>query len=295
MTFFMTRTIAVASVTLALGCTPGGADEDGDGSSGSQGSSGSATTSGDSTSSVGTTTSPEDDSTGAETGMDTSDDGPACQLPEVDEMVAGQLFIYGAGTGFVAAGDSTGLSLAWIEFGFPTVVEACVEWSIAPVDGVSIDPSGTLTVEAEVPAGRTVSVTADLEDGRRIIMTELEVYVPLESAILGGWSETLQLPCDGSDPFMPEPTIPELIFRDTGEFTVTWTPFESYIDYWGTFVYDEGTGALTLSVDGGNYVPDDVDGEGTATVVDGVLTLEDLWLGTAQNPTTPVACGHVFE
>ena len=85
------------------------------------------------------------------------------------------------------------------------------------------------------------------------------------------------------------------MFQDTGEFSVTWTPFEVYYDYWGTYAYDEATGALVLSVDGGNYVPADLDGEGTAMVAGGQLTLTDMWLGTAQMPVTPVACGHVFE
>ena len=177
----------------------------------------------------------------------------------------------------------------------PTEVDACVEWDIDVVNGVSIAPDGVLDVAPEVPAGTIVSVTADLEDGRRIITTDLEVYVPLESPILGFWSEVMQLPCGGGAPFEPDPIIPELIFYDTGEFTVTWTPFEVYIDYWGTFTHDVGTGALSLTVEGGNYEPGDIDPDGTATVVDGQLMLEDMWLGTAQDPVTPPACGHVFE
>jgi hypothetical protein len=113
--------------------------------------------------------------------------------------------------------------------------------------------------------------------------------------ILGFWTETMQLPCGRGAPFEPDPVIGELVFQNTGEFSVTWTPFEIYYDYWGTYTYDEATGALVLTVDGGNYVPEDIDGEGTATVVDGVLTLEDMWLGVAQEPVTPVACGHTFD
>lgn len=50
-----------------------------------------------------------------------------------------------------------------------------------------------------------------------------------------------------------------------------------------------------LDVEGGNYVPPDIDGEGTATVTNGQLVLEDIWLGVAQDPVTPPACGHAFE
>jgi hypothetical protein len=294
------KRIAILAATVALGCGPASGDDDDDGDD-----DGSGTADDDDGTSA-------DDDDGTDTGADTSagptstdptvdgseeasDDGDECLFPPLDEEIVGQLFIYGAGSGYVAVDTPTSLSLAWIEFGFPMQVNACIEWSIEPIEGVTIDDLGTLRVESGVEAGTIVSVTADLEDGRRIITADIEVYVPLESEILGNWTEIQQLPCKGGDPFTPEPAILELIFADTGEFRVTWTPFEIYVDYDGTFTIDESTGALVLTVAGGNYVPPDIDGEGTATVVDGVLTLEDLWLGTAQNPVTPVACGHVFE
>jgi len=290
----MVRTMGIAVVGLGLGCGPGTSLDDDDGSGSASGSGTASETEGGSSgsgSSSGSSTSAADGSTSA----GSSDGAEPCTAPPVDEEVLGQLFIRGGSQGYVAAGDAEDLILAWIDFGYPTEVEACVEWSVAPVDGVSIDAAGVLTIAPEVPAGTIVSITADVEAGRRILTTELEVYEPLESPILGFWSEVMQLPCDGGPAFVPEPILPELVFYDTGEFTVTWTPFEVYIDYWGTYVYDEGTGELSLTVEGGNYVPADVDAEGTATVVDGALTLEDMWLGTAQSPVTPAACGHVFE
>jgi hypothetical protein len=292
----MTKTIMkmmLAAVASGLGCTTENLnDEDGAGSTTTDeltSGSGSMTTGG-------STEDPTSGSTGpTTTSVDSSDDGSTCTLPPLEQDIVDQLFIYGGGSGYVPVGASTQLALAWIEFGFPTQVEACVAWSIDPVEGATIDAAGLLTIDAAVAAGTTISVTADVESGRRIVTADFEVYVPLEYEILGYWSEVQQLPCDGGAPFVPEPTIPELIFADTGEFRVTWTPFESYVDYWGTFTYDEPTRALVLTVDGGNYVPPDVDGEGTATVVDSQLVLEDMWLGTAQNPVTPPACGHVFE
>lgn len=281
---------------LALGCTPGSPFGD-DGHPGTDSFVGSTSSSGDPSTTAGPTTDPSSGSTtGDPTVADsTTTDPPACTLPPVEEEIVGQLFIYGASQGYVAVDSATQLSLAWIDFGLVSQVEACVEWSVHSEEDLSITPTGLLQIGPFVPPGTIITVTADLESGRRLITAELEVYEPLQSPILGYWSETMQLPCDAGPPFVPEPTIPELIFYDTGEFTVTWTPFEVYIDYWGTFTHDTGTGALSLTVEGGNYVPDDIDGEGTATVVDGVLTLEDLWLGTAQDPVTPPACGHVFE
>ena len=303
----MTKSMMTMALATCFACTPETGEDDDTSSASTSAEStetdGPLSTSEDST--VGTTpveptssssdTTPDDDTTLDGTTLDGTTATPACDLPAVEEEVLGQLFIDAGSTNYVPAGSDTQLWLAWIDFGFPTEVEACVEWSIDPVDGVSIDQTGLLSVEASVPPGTTISVSADVEEGRRILSADFEVYVPVNYDILGFWSETQQLSCDGGAAFDPDPVINELVFRDTGEFSVTWTPFEVYYDYWGTFTYDEGTGALVLTVDGGNYVPPDVDGEGTATVVDGVLTLEDMWLGVAQMPVTPVACGHVFE
>jgi hypothetical protein len=298
----MTKTMSTLALVLAWACVPEtGEDDDtspGTTSVGSTDADGPVSTSEDPT--VATTIDPtgsSSDATTEPTGstLDATTSTPACDLPAVEQEVLDQLFIDSGLSSFVAAGSGAQLRLVWIDFGFPTEVEACVEWSIEPVDGVAIDETGGLTVDASVPAGTIISVTADVEEGRRILTRDFEVYVPVDYDILGLWTEVQQLPCDGGAAFVPDPIIGEVVFRDTSEFAVTWTPFEVYYDYWGTFTYDEGTGALVLTVDGGNYIPPDVDGEGTAMVVDGQLTLEDMWLGVAQDPVTQVACGHVLE
>ncbi len=227
--------------------------------------------------------------------LDGTTETPACELPALEQEVLDQLFIAGGVEYGVAAGSDAQLRLQWIDAGFPNEVEACVEWSIEPVEGVSIDDTGLLSVDASVPAGTSIFVTANVEDGRRLVEADFEVYVPVDYDILGLWLEVEQLPCDGGPAFEPDPVIGELVFQNTGDFSVTWTPFEVYYDYWGTFTYDEATGALALAVEGGNYVPADIDAEGTATVTGGQLVLEDMWLGVAMSPVTPVACGHVFE
>jgi hypothetical protein len=290
MTLRLLNFLAVAALCVA--CGPGSSSDDEGDTSGGSGSDGTGGDDGGPTSGPGTdTTDPDSTTTVDPTATDTGGD---CGLPPVDDKVLGQLFIDAGLSSFVAAGTSEALRLSWIDAGFPTAVEACVEWSVEG-DDVTIDAGGTVTVDAAAVAGSTFTVTADVEDGRRIITADFEVYVPLQADILGTYTEVQQLPCDGGAALTPDPIIGELVFKDTGEFSVTWTPFEVYYDYWGTFTYDDGAGALVLSVDGGNYVPKDIDGEGTATVVDGQLILEDMWLGVAQRPVTPVACGHVFE
>ena len=293
----MTMTVLAS----CFACTPGvGVDDDASSSSGSEtstsvGPSTADDPSGATTSEPTASSSTESSTNPTSSTLDGTTDTPTCGLPPVEQTVLDQLFIDAGMTTLVPAGSDTQLRLAWIDDGFPTEVEACVEWSIEPVDGVTIDDAGLLAVEGSVAAGTVISVTADVEAGRRILTTDFEVYVPVAYDIIGFWTETQQLPCDGGAAFVPDPIIGELVFQDTGEFSVTWTPFEVYYDYWGTYAYDEGTSALVLTVEGGNYVPADIDGEGTATVTGGQLTLEDMWLGVAQEPMTPVACGHVFE
>lgn len=278
-------------------CTPGsGEDDDASTSSTSEASTSVGPSTADDPSGATTIEPSTSGSTDPTAGtLDGTTDTPACTLPPLEQTVLDQLGITAPGLETLVAAGDTQLSLLWIDDGTPTAVDACVEWSIEPVDGVSIDDTGLLSVDAAVPAGTVISVTADVEAGRRVLMADFEVYVPVAYDIIGFWTEVQQLPCDGGAAFVPDPIIGELVFQDTGEFSVTWTPFEVYYDYWGTYTYDEGTGALVLTVDGGNYVPDDIDGEGTATVTGGQLTLQDMWLGVAQTPVTPVACGHVFE
>lgn len=298
MTSSLIKMVSMVTLAACFACTPA-AGEDDDGSSGSTsveptGGNSSSSTSDDpsATTTSGPSSSSYDSSASS---LDGTTDTPACTLPPLEQTVLDQLGISAPGLETSVAAGDTQLSLLWIDDGTPTTVDACVEWSIAPVDGVTIDDTGLLTIDAAVPAGTVISVTADVEAGRRILMADFEVYVPVAYDIIGFWTEVQQLPCDGGAAFVPDPIIGELVFQDTGEFSVTWTPFEVYYDYWGTYTYDEGTGALVLTVDGGNYIPDDIDGEGTATVTGGQLTLQDMWLGVAQTPVTPVACGHVFE
>jgi hypothetical protein len=286
-----TKTSAITALALALACTPG-AGEDDDASTTAASTSSGPSTADDPTS---VTSDPTGSTDPTASSLDGTTDTPACTLPPLEQEVLDVLSITAPGLQTSVSAGDTQLRLVWIEFGTPMTVEACVQWSVAPVDGVTIDDSGVLTVAASVPAGTAISVTADVEAGRRVLTRDFEVYVPVAYDILGLWTEVQQLPCDGGAPFTPEPVIGEVVFQNTGEFSVTWTPFEIYYDYWGTFTYDETTGALSLSVDGGNYVPPDIDGEGTATVMGGQLVLQDMWLGVAQDPVTPVACGHVLD
>ena len=174
-------------------------------------------------------------------------------------------------------------------------VDACVVFSIDPAVGATIDPaSGVFTVDAATPSGTMYTVTADVEEGRRLVTTEVYVYTPEAAPLVGFWSEAAQLSCGGGE-VPADPAIAELWFRADGTFRVTWFPFELYFDYWGNYTFDLAAGTLDLAVEGGNFIPPDIDGDGTFSVVGGDLVLSDIWLGSHGNFMGDVACGHRFQ
>jgi hypothetical protein len=175
-------------------------------------------------------------------------------------------------------------------------VEASATWSVEPAEGASIDPgTGVFTVDPDTPAGSVFTVSADVENGRRVVSIEVYVFTPEANPFVGHWGEEAQFACDTGEEVPPEEPIRELAFRAEGTFSVTWMPFEIYRDYWGTYEYDLVEGTLDLVVNGGNYVPDDVDGSGSFSFDEqGRLILRDIWLGSPYGGTDPANCGHRF-
>jgi hypothetical protein len=177
-------------------------------------------------------------------------------------------------------------------------VEADVAWSVAPPQGASIDPeTGLLTVDPATPSGSVFTVSADVENGRRIVTIDVYVYTAESNPLaVGIWREEAEFACETGEEITPEERIGELVFHADGTFSVTWMPFEVYRDYWGTYTFDPGEGTLELFVTGGNYVPDDIDGSGFFSIDDqGRLVLSDMWLGTGHEPSGTAICGHRFQ
>lgn len=175
-------------------------------------------------------------------------------------------------------------------------VETCVTWSVEPSEGASIDPErGVLTVEAGVPSGSVFTVSADVEDGRRILSIPVYIFTPQDNPLVGIWREEVQFACGTGTEVSPESPIDELRFRADGTFGVTWQPFEVYVDYWGSYQYSLAQGTLDLAVTGANYSPDDVDGNGLFSLDEqGRLILSDMWLGSPSGGKSSANCGHRF-
>ena len=176
-------------------------------------------------------------------------------------------------------------------------VDACATWSVEPSDGASINSrTGVFILDDGVASGEVFTVTADVEDGRRLVSIEVHVFTPGANPLVRNWGEEAQLACDTREEVAPEEPIRELQFRADGTFSVTWMPFEVYRDYWGNYRYDSEGGTLDLAIEGGNYVPEDVDGSGSFVIdEEGRLVLKDMWLGTWMASTGDANCGHIFN
>ena len=129
-------------------------------------------------------------------------------------------------------------------------------------------------------------------------------YQVIESAsapLVGRWQVKGIIGCDGAQHAPQSQLAKELIFDANGKFSVTWRPFESYVDYWGDYVYDSDRKQLSMIISGGNYVPAGVRLQGVARVTpDGNGELQGIWLGAEKAASDAEAnpeksCGLVIK
>jgi hypothetical protein len=232
----------------------------------------------------------------SETGPDAGlVDGGACATPlDADTLASLTHSFWAAPVIEARPGDQRDLDLGTVGLGAAfEVVPACATWSIAPTAGATIDPTtGVLVIDAGTASGTAYVVTADVESGRRTITADVIVYTEAAMPWHGTWRESVELACGTGAEVTPEEAINEIRFWADGTLWVTWFPFEVYVDYWGTYAFEPGAGTVTLTAEGGNYVPADIDGTGTFELAGGTLVLRDLWLGSPQGGTAPAQCGH---
>jgi len=175
-------------------------------------------------------------------------------------------------------------------------VDTCATWSVSPTAGATIDPeTGLFSVDPGTASGAEFTVTADVENGRRLVSAQVYVYTPEANPLVGVWREQAQFACGSDEELVPEERIGELVFGADEGFSVTWHPFEIYKDYWGTYTFDLSQGTLELTGAEGNYIPEDLDGSGSWAIDEqGRLVLKDMWLGSPMGSSGSANCGHRF-
>lgn len=227
-------------------------------------------------------------------------------LPQATVDIIG--FISSESRSGMNPGDSQQLYLGYWQCCVVPVVVRNVQvfWSVAPANsGLTVDGAGVLRAAPDVEAGRVFLVMANIENGRKVLTETVPIWTPESNPFVGYWREKAETSCLGGGDQKPVVPIAEMFFGANGRFSVTWRPFEVYVDYWGTYTFDLDTHRIRFVVDRGNYVPKDIRGEGTFELEkiglwsDGSpryrLRLRNIWLGRTQDDVQPAGCGLVFE
>lgn len=170
-------------------------------------------------------------------------------------------------------------------FGYPDIPLRCTSgWSVSGPARLSEDRT-TLTIAEDAAPGAEIVLRFRLRDEE--VTARLTVVARDAVVLTGRWSQTAATGCEGMEP------VRELEFGPD-RFSVTFTPFESYKDYWGTYRFDPATGALLLSVEAGNNIPPGLDLEGIARMEGGHLILERMFLGDRQGRRPNAGCRYTF-
>jgi hypothetical protein len=143
-------------------------------------------------------------------------------------------------------------------------------WSVSGPATLSADRT-SIAISPDAPVGATVTVGFHHVDA---VEARFKVVAKDEIVLTGRWSQRSVEGCTGLE------TIGELEFRPENGFAVTFQPFETYQDYWGSYSFDPATKRLRLTVVGGNFVPPNLDLEGEAELAGGRLRLRNLFLGS---------------
>lgn len=200
-------------------------------------------------------------------------------------------------------GDTHQFALAILSTFAPAQeVPACATWKVEPEGkGAAISSTGLLKIDPTTPAGSKFVVTADIEQGRAQRKIAVVIFTEATQPLVGTWQQKSRFDCDTRKEVTWGEPIRELEFRADGWFSVTWTPFETYRDYWGTYTSQNDTNALSLRIDNGNFVPKDFRGSGKYKLKDNeTLELTGVYLGD-KNPAAPpetskigAKCRYIF-
>lgn len=157
-------------------------------------------------------------------------------------------------------------------------------WSIEGPAELSTDRRN-LTIRPDAPPGSEIVLRYTVKG--EPVVARLRVVARDAVVLTGRWGQIEAAGCESIEP------VRELEFGPE-RFSVTFTPFESYKDYWGSYTFDPQDGALRLTVTGGNMVPPSLDLEGTVRIEDGHLVLENMFLGDRSGQVPEGGCRYRF-
>lgn len=164
-------------------------------------------------------------------------------------------------------------------------------WKLSNPKLARLGPKQTLVIAADATPDAMLTVSYQVRDGGKWhpVKADLRIVARDAKVLTGIRSQKAIEGCTGMD------KVGEIEFRADGSFAVTYQPFESYRDYWGSFTYDPATGALAMTVTGGNFTPGNLDLTGTATLDGNALTLSGFALGShAGQPAPAGGCTYRF-
>ena len=147
-------------------------------------------------------------------------------------------------------------------------------WSVRGPATLSADRTA-LTIAPDAPVGALVIVA--FRHAGKPVEAQFRVISRDEVVLTGRWSQRSVEGCRIAEP------VGELEFMPENRFSVTFRPFETYRDYWGTYSFDAATGRIALEVEGGNFVPPGLDLEGEAERGATGVVLKGLFLGSRQS------------
>lgn len=169
--------------------------------------------------------------------------------------------------------------------GYRDLPDECLgDWSIEGPATLAADHR-SLTIRADAPPGSEIVLRFRVRG--EPVVARLSVVARDAVVLTGRRSQQAAEGCEAMEP------VRELEFSPD-RFAVTFMPFESYKDYWGTYSFEPLSGALRLTVTGGNSIPPGLDLEGHARIENGRLVLEGMFLGDRMGRLPESSCRYRF-
>lgn len=175
-------------------------------------------------------------------------------------------------------------------------LNVCAAWSVNDSSLAQIDPqTGVLKIEQKALPGGKVTVTANVENGRRVLAIPVYIYSLETHPLVGVWTEIARFSCDSGNEFSTQDPIRELVFLADGSMYVTRTPFEVYHDYKAIYEYKPERNRLSFMIEFASARPISFDGAGRVGFKDdGRLVLKNLSLGRF-SAFEQDACRYLFR